>query len=510
MSNNMASFMEDEATIANSSSDSSETVVVGAGKYGSLVVRAWLQQQRGMKLSRANPSGIDYSVNMSEGYPVVMPGTLVNVLWSLIGMMLVTFDVIAFSISVFNAPEPLESVGWNVGGGLYWIADIFVNFFTAVYVGGELRRTRNLKAIARQYSMTWLPFDLVLVFAQWFTILFEEAAESAGSAGSSFARLVRIARYSKLLRLMKVGGVQAKLMDVTNSLVLAAVLRGSFQVLVVVAWIHGSACVWYWLGHSNADGWVNQELSKTRRESLKRDAARYLANHRITSSLSTQLRKYFEWKEATDSSDVDGMGERELMNNLPVQLRRALLEESRSPLLLRNPVFHALRKLNEGLYGQICTDAFKESGRSPGESVFDFSKVCNYMFLIIRGTGRYLLYATILRALLRQGLEKRGLNTPSSEIFERFWHNRSVEVAHRECLCEASLWTPWQHKGDLKAETHVSMLTLDVKAFVDIVQSYPVVQTCMQSHAIVFLRALVVDEGSDIFSSRDVINALRA
>merc|ERR1719162_919299 len=84
---------------------------------------------------------------------------------------------------------------------------------------------------------------------------------------------------------------------------------------------------------------------------------RYCEAHAITTEVSLRVRKYVEWKQALDTKQQHDANETELMHDLPLDLRRALLGETRSTLVASHIVFLACRESHLRFFQRLCCDS---------------------------------------------------------------------------------------------------------------------------------------------------------
>jgi len=89
-------------------------------------------------------------------------------------------------------------------------------------------------------------------------------------------------------------------------------------------------------------------------------------------------------------------------------------------------------------------------------------------------------------------------------------HSRwSTPVREGVYLCEPALWVHWVQKGDLDASGQVSLLTLEVRAFEELVSSSVNMSSALQSHAADVQRALNCTKRlTDLFSTTDVLASM--
>jgi len=389
------------------------------------------------------------------------------------------------------------------------------------------------------------------------------------TSGSTVLRSLRYARFSRLIRVIRVGAMLKSFADVTNSVMLLTGVRAFFYVLFVTMWVHISGCLWYLLGTRSQEGWANQHeltifplnymvsvhwtaaqlqgntdlhptfsavergfatlqvlvsvivlslfvskltstlhslaLYRSRMHEVERQASAYLEDHGISTGTSLRVRKYIQWKERTDTRIHNGLSEKDLMGMLPVDLRREVLEQARAPLLRMNPVLIAIHTLCMPLYRALCADVFELAEYNPGESVFWYGQVCNYLYFTTNGIGHYVKYGSVIRAFMQFGRTRRGRE--AAEFVARYASNSAIEVARGACMCEAGLWINWVHVGDCTPMTHLSVVTVSVAKFADRVASYPQVQMQLAIHAREFAMLLREWEISDLTTSGHLFEA---
>merc|ERR1719221_526717 len=139
---------------------------------------------------------------------------------------------------------------------------------------------------------------------------------------------------------------------------------------------------------------MNRQVSMVRR---------YCELHSISTELSLRVRKYVEWKQSVDAKQQHDAHETELMQVLPIDLRRALLGETRSRLLTSHIVFYACRESNLRFFQRLCCDVMTSISHLPDEHIFCYGMLCTRMYFIVSGNLAYLKYGAVLRALTQNG-----------------------------------------------------------------------------------------------------------
>lgn len=249
------------------------------------------------------------------------------------------------------------------------------------------------------------------------------------------------------------------------------------------------------------------EMIKTKTNRQVSMVRRYCEVHFISTALSLRVRKYVEWKQAVDAKQLHDANENELMQVLPIDLRRALLGETRSPLLSKHMVFLACRESNVRFFQRLCCDVMTPVSHLPDVNIFSYGMLCTRMYFVVAGEASYLKYGAVLRALMTNGsLHQRG-RTSVQEAQERYRRIRLLPLQNGAVLCEPVIWTRWVHFGDLSSTTHVNLLALEVERFENLVQSYPPVQMSLLTHAARFVAGLNNQTASELGDMWDTASA---
>lgn len=238
-------------------------------------------------------------------------------------------------------------------------------------------------------------------------------------------------------------------------------------------------------------------------------ARRYLEAHNVSTELAMSVRKHVEWKQAVDTTIDHRRGESELLQILPVELRRALCDETRSPVLRKHAVFVAFRTFSLKFFQSLCCDSMHPSVHMPDDNIFAYGSVCHHMYFIVTGDASYMKYGAVLQVLLSSGHRALRESSAECEMRDKYKRLRREPISDGHSLCEPAIWVVWKHRGDFEALNHTSLLTLDTTIFEDLVQSYPAVQASVQEHAQRFLAALNASEDvlSDLFNTGQILES---
>jgi len=180
------------------------------------------------------------------------PNSLQRVLWDVLGMLLVSYDVVVIPLNAFELPSSvfIDAMTWVTAS--FWSGDIIASFLTGFHSDGSV--VMNPRDIARHYMGTWLPFDILLCLVDWALLLAKVVQTTVAQGESSVgyarvaARAARFLRVLRLLRLVKLQGVLNEAMERIQSefwVIMVGVVR---LVIFILVLNHMIACVWYWMG----------------------------------------------------------------------------------------------------------------------------------------------------------------------------------------------------------------------------------------------------------------------
>ena len=178
------------------------------------------------------------------------PDSLLRLLWSVIGMWFLLFDFGLLTMNVFGIARPRE---FDLADACYWTCDVIVNFRTGCRKEGKL--DMSARSIARAYMRGWFSFDVSIILFQWIVT----AAESPSAVRS--AGIVRYSRFLRLVRLLRLTKLQlmldSMLQRLDNIFALLAIKCITY-IGCLTTYVHISATIFYVIGQSEDDGWVNK------------------------------------------------------------------------------------------------------------------------------------------------------------------------------------------------------------------------------------------------------------
>jgi len=463
---------------------------------------------------------------------VIDPHSQGRILWSVVGMMFMMYDLVVLPMSAFDLPDTLITIVLLWLGVCYWSIDIPVNFCTGVYYKSVLE-TRLWK-VAALYAKSWFIIDLLIIVPSWFMAVSGTDASQTGQLRS--VRFLRLMRFVKLIRLAKFEHLLQQVVEVINSPYFFLVLGIFKQMYGLVLFNHVIACTWFAVGKSHSDGWVHRldfdnssvlhkylqsyhwsltqfqgngvivattvkelvfsvillllalmilacfvsgltnsmmqlmelQHERTARQRLFRA---YLSEHHISPTLSVRIRKYIAW---TDTQKQQQRYNDEIFLILPTKMLMELQDEARSPVLDSHPFFMVFRVKFWRTTHVLCHEAIVQVTPIPGESVFGEGEQCQSMYFVESGHLRYVAQA-------------RGFHPHCRELSEC---QPAQLVRERDWVSEPALWTSWVHKGELTCLGHCSLLALLACEFGEITLRDPVGSLTASIYARMFVANL--------------------
>lgn len=497
---------------------------------------------------------------------VLHPYSRKRILWIVLGFTFMGFDLFCLTMDQFELVGARYKDAVALAGCAYWSLDMVLSFLTGTFVNSQLEL--RVKVVAKSYLRSWFFFDFFVVSVQWVTEPLSDRALSGRAGALRWLRVARYLRLLRLVKLdeqltLLLGGsnsVWMVLMVRCGQYVVLILLwvhtsgcawyalgavsedgwafqRESLQTfptnyLVAVHWassnLQGNVDVGpgdvpteriFAICHilisllvvaslvgklTNLMEFMEEVTANMNRQT--KAAREYCMQNRISTELSVRVQKWLEWHQILDAKRQRSAEDNEFMHVLPAEVRRALIEETRSPLLLHHELFHACRDCNVRFFQRLATDTFVPLNHIPEETIFTYGMVCTRMYFIAAGRSTYFKYGAILRSLTHSGVNLHG-QVVASDTQHHYRKFRSINLREGRALCEPVLFTHWVHMGDFASVTSLSMLVLEHQGFEELLMSYPNVRQALQVHANRFIAALNAStDPSDLFSSSSALD----
>jgi len=445
---------------------------------------------------------------------ILSPTSWVLIFWNLMFILVLGYELVVMPLQVFNLNHGsgfLFVMQWSTV--IFWSVDLVLTFFVGFFdEDGFLVLSR--KKIAMHYFKTWLVPDVVVVTIDWLMIISGTSTIQVVGIlrmGKLF-RYIRVLRILRILRLRKLREAVKSIDEFVNSQYFTVVKSIVLNMLGIMLISHFIGCLWYLIGTQSipgygtwvlADGydkrnWLYNYLTALHwsltqftpgsmsvqphnipertyaiivlvfgmiifssivssitaaTNSLKQMNARYqrqiwqlrkfLKDENISAAVASRVTRYSDTVIQPKQNKVS-LKDVELISMLPRSLYMDLMLNIYDDYLQEHALFRALIERSRTLMQKVCCKAMTKVDLSIGDELFGPGETANFMYFIARGKFLYTL----------EYLEK------------------NIEVEPSRWCCEAVLWTPWIHRGRMKALIDSELIALNCHDFLEIVKSY--------------------------------------
>jgi len=452
----------------------------------------------------------------------VDPNSRFHMCYSIVSLSVLVFDLtvqpflLAWDVEITGA---LEVAAWATP--IFWTVDIAITFMTGAYRNGELET--RMRKVSDGYLRSWFAPDAVVVLCDWVSLIMTEGFADSGNQGRSlkmlrFTKLGRLLRIVGMMRMMRV----VRILDEMAEQYLSEGSRLIFRLMSLLSYIlwsaHILACVWFavgrygwsdtgmcWMdepilfvtGGTEDAGfldspilyqfmvsfhWATGQISlggidvmpKNSLERLVFVAAMlvgFLFGSTLISSLSAAmmdyqmrhkdrrdklrgLRQYLRENEVEQrvAMPVQKQVEQRLLQQDPLSeaevpalqllssaLRVQLRFEIQRAALSTHPMLSLWIRLDTPWMQATCAKCVSFVLRMPRDDIFVAGEQAAGAYTVVHGEIAY---------------TQRPENSP---VDEEEFSRHSVG----EWLCEAALWTHWQHVGSAEAVCQSTLLLID-------------------------------------------------
>jgi len=196
---------------------------------------------------------------------VLSPMSTVRMVWDLIGVFVLAYDLIEIPMQVFSPPTNLLQIfcGWFTL--LYWTLDMGVSCVTGFWdKDGHLVLVH--RRILWRYFTTWFPLDVIVLSVDWMQVLILDASAETTAKNVGLARIARVLRSARifrsirLLRLMKLREIMFAIQERINSESIVIMIGLFKNTVLLLALNHFIACTWFWIGSNKSmpTGWIRE------------------------------------------------------------------------------------------------------------------------------------------------------------------------------------------------------------------------------------------------------------
>jgi len=430
---------------------------------------------------------------------VLHPNCIKRLSWVALSMIFITFDMLTTPLYVFGIQDSRVVVVMTWAGILFWLLDLPASLLTGYYIRTTVEM--NVSKTAGHYARTWMLFDVALIITD---LLVATTMWPRGASVLRGSKLLRSARALRSLRMLRVVRLPISIRDFICTFghseyawLTLSLASHMFGILLIN---HFIACFWYFIGCSG-DGWVDEYVKGEPVEMLYFTALhwsltqftpatmavqpqnfservfavavllfamivfsafvssitnlmtnlfnlnsaemkqfmrldRYLHDNNISFRLSVRIRRYLEHLHLEKQRNLQERDVEPLVK-LSQPLQMELRYEVHYPLLSKHPFFLYFALTNLPVVQRVCLEALQCVLLCAGDALFGPGDTAWAMYFISRGVLMY---------------QKQGERLPAA-------------LKSCQWFCESVLWTPWEHKGEMRAVTAAKLLALDAEKF---------------------------------------------
>jgi hypothetical protein len=187
--------------------------------------------------------------------PIVHPDNNRLLLWILLGMVFIIYEVFLTPYRLcFNAPAEGPMFAFETVIAVYFISDVFLNFFVSFYNGeGQVIKSHGL--IIKSYVKGWFIIDVVAsIPIDWIEMYMNRnapptAAEGSGPPPAKMLRLLRALRFLRMARVLRIAKLQALMDRFEQEIEGSSIKMLTFTIVKILVLLNGIAhmagCFWY-------------------------------------------------------------------------------------------------------------------------------------------------------------------------------------------------------------------------------------------------------------------------
>lgn len=495
--------------------------------------RSWsnvLFNHRIASLSSRTRSTDFFSMSARPFY-IMEPESRVRFIWDMCAVCLLAYDAVVLPLQLFEFGRLAVRDVMNRVIAIYWTIDILASCITGQYINGYLVMA-PVRIICR-YAKSWMLFDLAVVSFDWFMISADDGEEKGMTASLSSVRGLKYLRFIRMLRLVKVQNLLDGFKRVLNSPYLELGFRIATHLVSLVFVNHIFAGIWYAIGNSTSEGWVDRYLEN--REASYRyvtalhwsltqfhgtmevvpqtTAERYfgvcvvligliaftvfvsnmtqlifdlhslhaehamqhrllcnfLRERNISRVLTARVKSYLRYVRKNSETARQEEANLKSLSVLPRDILMDLYEEARIPMLLGHSLFRNILDRYPRALRHIVTESMTEIFVGQDEVLFAKGDACARALVIEFGT---LIYVQE---------DVHNITDSASEVDRRDFVRRVKTedpniprqfLFKRRWISEACLWTPWECCGSCASKTNALILEVWHTRFADVITQY--------------------------------------
>jgi hypothetical protein len=501
----------------------------------------------------------DVQVQAASGvvkYFIATPYSISRLCWDIAGMLVFLLcDLLVQPLTIFPLNDDFNDIVFKLNwfSAVFWSLDMMAGFTAGYMDGSHIIMKPHL--IAKRYLKSWFWIDLSVLVIEWLSVIFVYAAQSSDvTSYGSLLKIMKVARLIRLLRYMKMKKVLRKFDDLITTEYTTLILQiGKLAVFLLIL-SHVIACIFYYVGnasrrdhqlnwidalddhslafqYASAMHWsltqftpastnvdpkntnerifnmcivvlgvfvfsglissITNSLLHLRRLSEEetrqfRMLRRYLAERDVPTMLSARIMRYVEKLSVKQGRRVQEHNV-EMLHALTDGLRRELEYAIKVRHVVDHTLFDFMKNVSNATMIRLAT-AMDRTLMASGDFLYFQNEDARSMYCVVGGHLQF---------------QREGI----------MGHARQMDVGSEDWICEAALWMPWRHLGDLHAFTDCDLIAIDSSKFGEVIKANPHVCLLVARYAKAFLQQFcsldpssLSDVVSDGGANADLVN----
>eukprot|EP00928_Gymnodinium_smaydae_P032497 TRINITY_DN23522_c0_g2_i1.p1 TRINITY_DN23522_c0_g2~~TRINITY_DN23522_c0_g2_i1.p1 ORF type:complete len:749 (+),score=162.96 TRINITY_DN23522_c0_g2_i1:174-2420(+) len=438
------------------------------------------------------------------GFFIIHPQSAKRIVWDILSLLLVIYDMVMIPMSFFALPETTFLVMMDWVTRLFWTLDMGWSCCTAVVMkNGDVNF--DVKYILKRYMKSWFALDVFIVSSDWMEVVLNRFG--GGADVGQVTKIFRIVRVVRLLRLVRMQEVMATITERIQSDKLTFFLDIMKSVVFVVAVSHVVGCIWWGIGQNSATSWVSRTSYETADVGTQYLVSLHWSLAQFTGGMGefvpvNLLERFyavwawiFGWVSATIIVSIitSKLTQLYMIGGAQSRQMSTLKKYLKQNDISSNLCLRMVKSAKHAMSGDLTPDAVEMlhvvSEPLKVEMHFEqYSMVlrAHPFFAEYIQEGPYVMrrvchFANSTLMLANGDIVFSKGENPAFPKMYFVWKGmleysispgEVTPVAEKQWVAEPVLWTKWCHRGTLTATNDVKLVCLDAKVFQEIVDRF--------------------------------------
>lgn len=439
--------------------------------------------------------------NFVQRYVMMYPSSPQCIMWDIVSMVLVCYDLVAMPLQVFDPPFQALTGFMEAFARLFWTLTVPRSFFVGyMQKDGEIEMTPS--KVMWNYVRGWMCFDSLIAMGDWAAVVMEGMDFIGAVRVTKVMRFLRIVRIMRVARVLKMPVLFENFVQRFHSEKLLLILGIAMYSCIFVVLGHWIACAWFAIStfmSGSGESWTRTLSFADESFSYKYTTSCHWAITQFIGSMEVHPYNVHERTFAVSMLIVSFIGSAAFVSRITASMTRLqIIAESteREMSILRNFLHH--HKVSPDLTMRVIRSArFAQELHAKNIVERDIA-LLGVISEPLRVEIHYQIYTPVIKAhpffchyhasssaatqkLCHSAIQVISLSMgdtlftygESPRVPQMFflmsgclvYKYQSVGVERMVGIgmwaCEAALWVPWIHLGDMSAGADCGVLGLD-------------------------------------------------